>query len=80
MCQGLMDVVTELEGPSLATCIWSLARMGRPQPAGIVDVLLEELIGSSGTQSGTPIVKMAQCTFSQLADIAWSLAKLQVGG
>jgi len=85
MCSGLMDVVSELQGPELATCLWSLARLGSHSPpptaaaggggtATVHALLLGALTGEGGTA-----VKMRQCTFSQLADVAWSLAKLQVG-
>ena len=68
-----MDVVSELQGPELATCLWSLTRLGHMQP-GTLRVLLGALTGNDGSGA----VKMRQCSFSQLADVAWSLARLQV--
>ena len=71
MCQGLMDTVSELDGPAIATCLWALGRLGQAPP-GAVHILLEELLAGSAT-------KMQHCSFPQLADVAWSMAKLQVG-
>lgn len=70
MCQGLKDTVLELDGPAIATCLWALGRLGQAPP-GAVHVLLEELLEGSAA-------KMQHCSFPQLADVAWSMAKLQV--
>lgn len=113
-----MDTADELEGPVLALCLWSLARLGYAPPA-VLPVLLEQLTGSwqppasaaaAGARHGhdAPLRRQArsrggrmrggeeeasgaaasaslgagrkveQLSFGQLADVAWSLARLQV--
>lgn len=117
-----MDTADELEGPVLALCLWSLARLGYAPPA-VLPVLLEQLAGSwqplasaatagAGARHGhdAPLRRQAkarsrvarwrggeeeaegaaaaagmgagrkveQLSFGQLADVAWSLARLQV--
>ncbi|GAX77288.1 hypothetical protein CEUSTIGMA_g4734.t1 [Chlamydomonas eustigma] len=70
MCEGLADVVEELDGPALSACTWALGRLGQAPP-GALHVLLDALLADGD-------LRMSRCSFSQLADVAWSMSRLQV--
>ena len=71
MCNGLGSQLSVLSGPDLATSIWALARLGIAPP-GVVPAFLKELLARGAT-------KMGDCRAAQLADLAWGMARLQVG-
>lgn len=71
MCHGIMDTCTELGGPLLASCVWAMGRLGSVPP-GTLPAILEEMLADRQS-------KAIACSFQQLADVVWSVARLQAG-